>query len=270
MTDSKSSLFDVVILTKNNERTIGLTLESVVPLARRIVVVDSGSTDKTATICRQHGAEFIPHAWENVVKQRQFSVDQCRGAEWVLILDSDESLEPELQISIREALASVDDVVDGFAINRKIWFLNGWLHHVFQPEMRLRLVRGGKATVVGIGEGGGGGHDHLEVPGKVLDLPGDCRHDSWEDLSDMFYRYIQRAERAAAFHPRGGSLTKIFFDAPFTFIKLYVLKRGFRDGSRGLIVSAAFACSRCIKHLFIRTNRTEKFWAAEDSEASAN
>src|SRR5690606_6114450 len=115
------------------------TLESVRGLARRIVVVDSGSTDRTPEIVGRFGAEWIPHAWEGHVRQRQFALDQC-SAPWVLCLDSDESLEPELYNAIRAVAERKPDRWAGYKVNRRVFFQGRWLRHAWQPEWRLRLV----------------------------------------------------------------------------------------------------------------------------------
>ncbi len=256
MTDPSSSLdLCVAITTFDSMRTIQRTLDSVAPIASRIVVVDSGSTDGTDDLCRSAGAEVIHHHWDGPTKQKQFAIDQCATHRWVLLLDSDESLEPQLQSSISRVVADDDPRYRGWRMNRKVWFLGNWLHHAFQPEWRLRLVRGGTGRVVGIGPGGRGGHDRIEIEGRVGRLVGDCRHDSWADLREMCLRNLNLAERAAEHNPGGGTLLHLLISPAAAFFKQLVIKRAFLDGWRGVIASGGTASQALLKHLFIAERR---------------
>jgi len=245
----------VAICTCNNIRTIRRSLDGVADLAGRVVVVDSGSTDGTAEACREFGAEVIPRPWQGPVSQKQFAIDQCRDSRWVLLLDSDESLEEDLRSSIREVVTRDDQRFAGWELNRKVWFMDGWLHHTFQPERRLRLVRGGAARIVGIGPDGLGGHDRMAVPGQVGLLLGTCRHDSWDGLADMLRRYISLGQRAGEFQPKGGGVSDILFRPSLAMFKQLVMRRGFLDGRRGLIAAAAVGIGTMMKHLFIAQRR---------------
>jgi glycosyltransferase involved in cell wall biosynthesis len=245
----------VAITTQDNMRTIRRALESLQGLARRIVVVDSGSTDGTIELCKSFGAEVVHRQWDGPTSQKQFAMDLCRSSEWVLLLDSDESLEAELRQSIDDAVRQNDRRYVGYEINRKVWFLGGWLHHTFQPEWRLRLVRGGAARVVGIGENGRGGHDRVEVDGYVGRLRGDCRHDSWTDLAEMCHRNITLARRAAAHQSRGGSPLHMLFNPAAAMFKQLILRHGYLDGWRGWIAAGSVASGTLLKHLFIAERR---------------
>lgn len=239
-----------VIPTKDNIRTIQACLESILPVTRDIIVVDSGSTDGTVELCEKMGARVIHRPWPGMVKQRQFCLDQAESYDWILILDSDEALDEELQNAIKSLReSSPDSQIKGFTFNRKVWFMEGWLHHVFQPEPRLRVVRGAAAIVSGVGPDGLGGHDKLVVKGSVGQLPGTCKHDSWKDLDDMLQSYIRLGRRAAQYDPKPSKPYMIFLNPLVAFIKQYVLKRGYKDGRRGLIASAGVACGTMIKQI---------------------
>lgn len=239
------------ICTFNNIRTIDRTLASLHGLVRRIVVVDSGSVDGTLELCAAHDARIIHRRWDGPVIQKQFAIDQCRDHRWVLLLDSDEALEPELVKSIRLAALRNDPAFDGWEVNRKVWFMGGWLNHVFQPEWRLCLIRGGAGVVKGIGPEGRGGHDRIEVPGRVGRLKGHCRHDSWIDLHDMCLRYVSLAERAARYNASGGKGSDILLRPIVAVFKQLVMKRGLLDGRRGLIAAGGVGLGVLTKHLFI-------------------
>lgn len=240
----------VVIPTKDNMRTIQECLDSVVKLTKDIIIVDSGSTDGTVAICESYGAKVIHKTWAGMVKQRQFCLDQAADYDWIVVLDSDEALDETLQNSIKALIEkAVDSTVVGYTFNRKVWFLGGWLHYVFQPEHRLRVVKGGVATVKGVGKDGMGGHDHVIVNGQTAHLPGTCKHDSWSDLDDMLQSYIRLGRRAAQFDPKPGKAYMILSNPLLAFIKQYILKKGYKDGHRGLIASAGVACGNMIKQL---------------------
>jgi len=239
-----------VIPTKDNERTIHECLSSVSLVINNIIVVDSGSTDGTIEICKKHGAKIIHRPWPGMVKQRRYCLEQAVDFDWVLLLDSDEMLDETLQNSIRDLIdKGTDSRTEAFTFNRKVWFLNGWLNYVFQPEHRLRIVRGGKAVVKGVGIDGMGGHDQITVHGNVGHLDGICKHDSWNDLDDMLQSYIRLGRRAAKYDPKPSSPYKILFNPLYAFIKQYFFNKGFKDGQRGFIVSVGVACGNMIKQL---------------------
>jgi len=239
----------VAITTKNNLRTIRECLDSVKAIADKILIVDSGSTDGTVELCHEMGAEIIFREWPGMVAQRQFSIDQCADFDWVLSLDSDEMLDAELAAAIRQAAATAATEIAGFSFNRKVWFRGHWLHYVFQPEPRLRLVRPLKATVHGIGPQGKGGHDFVKVDGKIQHLPGTCKHDSWENATDMMRRYVELGARAAQYDPKRSNTAKLLFSPFNAFIKQYFLKQGFRDGRIGLLMCLGIAYGAAIKQM---------------------
>lgn len=245
-TSTPSSDLAVAMTACNSMRTIERAVRSVQGLAKRIVVVDSGSTDGTVEMCRSLGAEVIHQEWLGHVAQRQFSIDQCRDHEWILALDSDESLEPPLRESIRQVVETNDPSYDGWLLNRKVWFLGGWLHHTYQPEWRLRLFRSNRGRAMGENP-----HERIEVPGKVGKLKGDLRHDSWADLSDLAQRQIVYARQAAEERNSGGSALHLLINPPAAMFKQLILKRGFLDGWRGLIAAGMTANAAMLKHAYL-------------------
>lgn len=248
----------VAVPTLNNMRTIERTIQSVQGLAGRVVVMDSGSDDGTDTWCEEQCCEVLRRDWSGMVDQRRALHEACGDAAWILHLDSDESLDEELQGSIREVVTSDEQKIDGWSFNRKLWFAGGWLHHVCQPEWRLRLVRGDRATIGGAGVDGAGGHDRLEVPGSVARLAGTCRHDSWENLEDLINRANAYGRRAAQSGQRGGSLVRMVGSPIAVMIKQLVLRGGVMDGRRGLLVASGLAATTFVKHFHIFAARVER------------
>ena len=100
---AEKSSIDVLILTANEEANLPYALQSVMPWARQVFVVDSGSTDRTRELAEQAGATFIPHAWEGYARQKNWALANLPWeSDWILILDADESVTPELRIEIEK------------------------------------------------------------------------------------------------------------------------------------------------------------------------
>lgn len=240
----------VAITTKDSMRSIERAVESVRGLADRVVVVDSGSTDDTVATCRRLGAEVVHNDWPGHVEQKRYAIEQCAGATWVLLLDSDESVEPSLRASIAAAMQRDDPDVDGYELRRKTWFLDGWLHHAYQPEWRVRLVRPSRARVTGTAA-----HDRIEVDGATRRLAGVLRHDSWADLTDLATRQISYAQLAADGGYRGGTIFHLLVSPTAAMLKQLILKRGVLDGRRGLIVAGMTFNATMLKHAFLAARR---------------
>jgi len=242
----------VAICTMNNERTIGRVLESVCSTAAAIVVVDSGSTDQTLAICRRFGAVIIEQPWLGHVKQKQLAVDHCSDYVWTLLLDSDESLEPELQESIRQVVQKDDPAFVGWELNRKVWFLGGYLHHTYDSEWRLRLFRSGQGHLAGKDP-----HDRIDVHGPVGRLPGILRHDSWLDMADLVERQLQYASLRAQDPSLRTNVLKVLINPWAAMFKKLVIKRGLLDGWRGLIAAGMTANFVMLKHLMVAARQLE-------------
>lgn len=132
-------LVSVAIVTLNEEENLPRTLTSV-RWADEIVVVDSGSTDRTVEIAHTLGARVIERAWPGFAAQKNFAISQCSGT-WILSLDADEELTPELQTQIRTMLAS-NPPIDAYYLRRRNLFLGRWIKHGgFYPDPKLRLFR---------------------------------------------------------------------------------------------------------------------------------
>ncbi|MCA9285806.1 MAG: glycosyltransferase family 2 protein [Phycisphaerales bacterium] len=239
----------VAITAFNSMRTIERALESVRGLARVVVVVDSGSTDGTPERCREMGAMVVHHPWSGYGEQKRISIAQCAGHEWTLVLDSDESVEPRLRESIKSALARSAEPANGYEVNRKIWFLGGWLNHTFQPEWRLRLFRTSEGRVVG------DLHEAIVVDGGTRRLAGDLRHDSFRDMDDMLRRHLNYASVLAAHDGRGGTIFRILVSPSAAFLKQLLLRRGFLDGWRGVLAAGGMAACALMKHLLLAQRR---------------
>jgi len=122
----------VLIATKNSEDTIARAINSIKELAYEIIVVDSGSEDRTVDIAKNLGAKVLFNKWVNSGTQYNFMISRASG-EWIFILDSDEEVSKELKKSIKNVLIG-EDTADCYEVNRKTYYLGKFLNHVWQPE----------------------------------------------------------------------------------------------------------------------------------------
>lgn len=222
------------VIACNEEDRIGDCLASVA-FADEIIVVDSGSTDRTVAIAREHGARVIVREWPGYVAQKNFALEQA-ATDWVLCLDADERVSPRLAEEIRRVVAADPGVVVGYRMPRKTFYLGRWiLHGGWYPDRKVRLVRRGRARWGGVDP-----HDRLEAEGPVGTLAGDIEHRTYRDIADHL-RTIDRFTSVAAGEShargRGGALAGMLFNAPAKFWKMYLLKAGFLDGLPGFVVA---------------------------------
>jgi len=243
-------MLSVAIVCRDNESTIGRTLASVRGLAGEIVAVDSGSTDGTLDLLREHGARVIETEWKGHVATKQMALEACTG-EWILSLDSDESVEPVLRASIERVLEQDDAGVAGCRVNRKIWYRGRFLEHAWQPEWRLRLVRRGRARWTGLDP-----HDKLAIQGEggVIDLAGDLRHDSFETFAEHLRAQVGHAQTMAASLRREGkrgSLVRLVVSPAGAFLKQILIKQAWRDGVPGWLAAGSTAAGTLMKHMVL-------------------
>ena len=245
------STLSVTIVCCDNEAVIGRCVESVVGLAGEIVAVDSGSTDRTVEILESRGARVVHQPWLGFVKQKQFALEQVSGA-WVLHLDSDESLEPELREAVRRVVErdpNARGAVGGAEVNRKVWWAGGFLHHAWQPEWRLRLVKRDSARWAGYDP-----HDKLELTDASLGiekLAGDMRHDSIESFMGFLAKQAKHSAVGAKSYDamgRRGRALKLVTSPVGAWLKQVVLKGAWRDGWRGWCAAGATAAAAFMKH----------------------
>ena len=228
----------VVLITHNEERNLPRTLESVMPLVRdgkgEIIVVDSGSTDRTVEIAQSYGAKVLVEPWKGFAEQKNSAIDKA-SKDWVLQLDADEALEPELASEIEVALKA-NSPVTGFWIPRKNFFLGRWIRHGgFYPDPKLRLVRRGAGRFEEYGA-----HPTMKVPGPTGKFSHALLHDAYPTLRgyiDHMNSYSSMgAEVAVAEGRRGFSFADIAVRPVLTFIYNYFIRLGFLDGREGLLL----------------------------------
>ncbi|MEZ6242683.1 MAG: glycosyltransferase family 2 protein [Phycisphaerales bacterium] len=248
----------IAIVCKDNADTIGRVLDSVAGLADEIVAVDSGSTDATLDLLDKAGARVIDSPWLGHVKTKQLALTSC-ATEWVLCLDSDEPVMPDLRAAIEKCVDANDPSVVGARVNRKVWYAPGerggehgrFLNHAWQPEYRLRLVRRTRAQWTGLDP-----HDQLVVettPGtRVIDLAGTLRHDSFATFAQQLAKEVTYARlMATSLHASGvrGSRLHVLTSPPGALLKQLILKQAWRDGVPGWLAAGSTAAATLMKHL---------------------
>jgi glycosyltransferase involved in cell wall biosynthesis len=219
-----------VLITRNAANVLDPCLESLA-FVDEIVIVDSGSTDRTAEIARERGARMVQKEWLGFGRQKQFAVEQAKH-DWVLCLDADERVSPELGASIQMALTAPVSPV--YRMPRRNRFLGRWLSHgEGYPDWSPRLFNRQNARW----------SDDL-VHEKVLyavtpgTLAGDLMHDSSDDLTaylERQNRYTTLAARQAFEQGRSAGLSHLLLSPVVRFIKFYLLRLGFLDGVPGLV-----------------------------------
>ncbi|SDI48922.1 glycosyltransferase family 2 protein [Propionivibrio dicarboxylicus] len=246
--------FSVVIISKNEAATIVPCLESVAALADEIVVLDSGSTDGTQAVCAAHGARVIETDWPGFGVQKQRAVDAARN-DWVLCLDADERLSPELAASLRQALAVPQ--FQAFRFARANRFLGRYLRHgEGYPDWSLRLfdrrVARWSADAV---------HEKVLCETAVGTLAGDLLHDSAETLESYLTkqnRYTSLAAGMADPDGRPVSAGRLIASPLLRFIKFYVVRGGFLDGLPGLVHIAIGCFNSFVKYAKIRERQLRR------------
>lgn len=239
----------VAVITLNEEANIGRCLESVKDIAAEIVVVDSGSRDKTEEIARSYGANFMHNQWPGHVRQKNFALQQCTKP-WVLSLDADECLTPELTQAIANLFRNGEPAEDGYQLNRRTEYLGEWIWHAWYPEWRLRLVRREKAEWQGRDP-----HDKLTVAGTSVRLKGgDFLHYTYRDFShhmEQTVKYARIGAQAALERGETFSGRKLLLSPLGRALKMLVLRQAWRDGWRGMIITFSSAMSAFLKYAYM-------------------
>ncbi len=227
------------IITLNEEKNLGRVCESLRGAVDEIVVVDSLSQDRTRQVALEFTSQFFPHPFESYSAQKNVAATKASHP-WILSIDADECLSDELRQSILKLKADGaprDTAAYRFA--RRARYLGGWIRHSgWYPDYKTRLYDRNRARWVGDYV-----HESLVVDGPVVLIPGDLLHFTVNSISDhvtRLNRYTTLAANHSASEGKQFSIPGCLFTPPLTFLKTYLLQRGFLDGWRGLCI-AAFA-----------------------------
>jgi glycosyltransferase involved in cell wall biosynthesis len=241
----------VTIITLDEAAHIGACLASV-GWADEIVVVDSGSTDGTPALARAAGARVIERDWPGYAAQKNFAAGEA-SHDWILSVDADERVTPELAAEIRGVLDAAPHHA-GFRIPRVTWHLGKWIRTTdWYPDYQLRLYDRRRAAwkLHPV-------HESVEASGTVGQLANDLQHFAYRDLRHHFETMQKYTTLAAEeMHARGrrAGLFHLTIHPYAAFMRNYLLRRGFMDGLAGLVISVMNAY-----YVFLKF---AKLWALE-------
>jgi len=222
------------IITYNEEKNIQRCIESLLPVVDEIVVVDSLSADRTVAIAESFGATVISQKFLGHIQQKNLAIEKTSN-DYVISLDADEALTPELQQSVLNAKENWQG--EGYSFNRLTNYCGKWIKTCgWYPDVKLRLFEKGKGEWQGLNP-----HDEFRLfKTKPQHLKGDLLHYS-------FYTVEQHLKQidyfstigAKALHEKGakGSFLKMIINPISMFFKSYFLKKGILDGKYGLLIS---------------------------------
>lgn len=233
----------------NEENNIRRCLESL-KWCDEIVIVDSGSTDRTLEICREYTDKIFCRDWAGHRLQKQFALEQC-SCEWVLNIDSDEEVSTYLRGEILEVLSRSKkngNEIKGYDICRVVYFLGRWWDRGgWYPEYRRRFFRREFTRWGGIDP-----HEKALVDGPTKRLRGQLYHYTYSDFSHQIDSLNKHSSlMAKQLHSRGRrcGLFNLWFNPLLRFVKFYILKRGFREGVPGLIIACLEAFYVFLKYI---------------------
>lgn len=228
----------VLLPTYNCVNTVRATLESV-KWAGEILVVDSFSSDGTLELCQEYGARVLQHEYLNSAKQKNWAAPQCRH-DWVLQIDSDEILSPELAGEIRMAIADAPAEVDAYRMPRRNYVLGRWMRHGgIYPDYQTRLFRRDRARWRDREV-----HSHMEVSGRVATLHNDLIHHGMDYLTRQIRnldRYTRYETDELKKHGKTFHWHDLLLRPMAALLYRYIWLQGFREGWRGLILSGYMA-----------------------------
>jgi glycosyltransferase involved in cell wall biosynthesis len=241
-----------VVITLDEERNIARCLESLRGVADDVVVVDSGSTDRTEEICRAHGADFLRQEWLGYAEQKNLANGRARH-DWILSLDADEALSEELRRSLLELKRRGEIRVGRFA--RLTNYCGHWVRHGgWYPDWKVRLFDRRQVRWEG------GPHERLVgySPGEVVRLAGDCLHYSYDSVRDHHRqadRFTTLSAEALFRQGRKAGFLKRDLSPVWKFLLDYLLRLGFLDGPAGLRIAWISAGATRMKYL-----KLERLW----------
>lgn len=226
------------IISFNEEKKIEDCIKSLLCIADEIIIIDSLSTDRTLEIAEKYTDKITRQKFLGHIEQKNLAISKASN-NWILSLDCDERLSPELQQSILKIKNELDKA-DAYRMPRKTFYIYRWLNYCWYPDLKVRLFN--KNTSYW---GGTNPHDHIITKSNssdenIIRLEGDIHHYSFDSISDHLKTIDSFTEIGAKeIVKKNKKVTVIspLTHASWTFIKLYFIKRGFLDGFAGLVVA---------------------------------
>jgi glycosyltransferase involved in cell wall biosynthesis len=248
----------IAIITKNEEDNIRSCLQSV-SFAKQIVVVDSGSTDKTLELAAEFGCEIYSEGWHGFGFQKQLAIEKCR-LPWILVLDADERIPPDTADIIKKIVINSDVKETGFSFPRKNYFQGRWIKHAgWWPDRIVRLFRkgAGKMSEAVV-------HESVEVEGDIGALDVVIEHYTESRLNKIIQkidRYSTLGAETAFKEGKNCTTGGAFLRAFFTFVQDYFFRLGVLDGMPGLTLAVTDSVNKFFKYAklneLVKINRGE-------------
>jgi len=238
----------VCIIALNQEANIGDCLASV-SFADDIVVVDTGSADRTVEVARTYTDRVLQADWQGFGRTKNYALDQARG-EWVFSLDTDERVPPALQAEILGVVAA-DGPLDGYRVPRRNYFCGRWVRRLgWYPDYTLRLFRRGRGRFRDREV-----HEEVVVDGPVGTLKTPLEHYSYRSVSEYVARmdrYARLAARELAKAGRRPYPGELFFRPLCSFFHFYFIRGGILEGAPGYTLAVLMSMYKFLKYYYLR------------------
>ena len=232
------------IITYNEERKIARAIESL-RCADEVLIVDSGSSDRTVELAEKFGARVIESPWPGYAKQKNLAAERA-AHDWILSLDADEALSESLEAEIWRLKKNGPDC-DAYTMPRLAQYLGKWIHHSgWYPDRKVRLYHRAKATWVGDFV-----HESVKVEGKLGHLESNLLHFTCESLSEHLKtmdRYTTLAAEQLIAQRVEPTWWRLVLLPPWTFVRTFVIDLGFLDGVEGLAIANMAALYTFLKY----------------------
>jgi glycosyltransferase involved in cell wall biosynthesis len=233
-------MLSVTIITLNEGRDLPRCLNSVKDIADEIILVDSGSSDKTVSIAKNFGAKVFERKFDNYANQKNYALEKTSG-EWVLSLDGDEEISPELKSEIASLIKSAESRFNGYSIPRRNIIFGKYIKHSrWQPELDRHIWLWKKEK----GKWVGAVHEEVEVNGRVGRLNGAKIHYQYQTVKEFMEMMNGYSELEAKQKVKNGvkySHLKLIADPLYNFFVRYIYRLGILDGWRGFVLSYLMA-----------------------------
>ena len=238
-----------IVVCFNEEKNIGACLDSV-QWCDEIVVVDSFSTDRTVEICRRYTDRIFQRAWGGYRDQKAFAHSQATK-EWVMLVDSDERVCPELRDEIREALEMDRNRYVAYSVPRLVYYLDRWWWHGgWYPDYDIRIFKRGAAWW-----GGMDPHERIFVDGRTRRLRNPLHHYSYRDITDHVNRinhFTDVSSRELKNAGKGWRWRDSLIHPPFRLFRSFLWKKGMIEGAAGFFVAVTAAFYVFMKYAKLR------------------
>ncbi len=235
------------IISFNEEKKIEDCLKSLVDVADEIIVIDSNSSDRTVEIAKQYTDKVITQDFLGYIEQKNFAI-QHTSHDWILSLDCDERLSPELQKSLLAIKENITQA-DAYKMPRKTFYVYRWLNHCWYPDIKTRLFNKHTAHW-----GGTNPHDHIISNGdNIKQLDGDLYHYSFDSISDHLQtidKFTEIGAEELIKKNKSFNMLSPVTHSTWIFVKIYFIKRGFLDGFAGFLVATL-----SFMHVFIKYSK---------------